>query len=118
MHGVSIRGGEIRELYAAATRAGEQFHASMLRYFRAQAAPDGAEKVRDCLEEYIASGQQYSTTLELLLAALASSPLNCARDEAGRIEGLLWRHDGQLRRLYSVLRAGAAPERPSGSAIR
>ena len=118
MDEVSTGTRELRELYGAATRASEQFHAAMLRYFRASAARGPEGKVRDCLEDYIALGQQYSTALEMLLYALTSSPFNAARAEAERVEGVLWRHDEQLRRLYSALRAGATRGRPSVSAMR
>ena len=100
-------------MYRAVTRAGERLHEGMLRYLLARTNAESAEKVKDCLEDYIALGQQYRTTLELLQALLASSPLKCARDEAERIEGMLWRHDELLRRLYSGEKAAVGRDRPA-----
>ena len=94
----------MRGLYRAATEAGSRLHEAMLRYHGALADPAADGDVRDRLEDYLARGQQYSTTLEMLRAALDASELTCARDEAERLERILWRHEALMRTLYGRLR--------------
>lgn len=118
MHHQSHVARDLGGLYRAATTAGERMHAAMLRYHGALGKPALKEEVRGRLEDYLACGQQYRTTLEMLLAVLACSALVCAPDEAARVEGMLGLHDAEMRKLYDQTRSRVDDEQPAASRKR
>lgn len=107
---------DVPGLYRAAASALGRLQAAMLRYHGAARCSAPGEANREPLEEYVACGQLYRTTLEMLFAALTDSESGSARKEAARVEGLLWRHDALMRNLYEQTRARQTADnyRPRG----
>lgn len=86
-----------------AYKAGEDYHAAGTKYFAALVAHASVADVSAALDQCILLGEQYRTTLEMLLSALNDSEEGQKlRDGIARTRKLLELLEVELEKFYAV----------------